>query len=117
MALVLSEEQQLLKDSAEGFLAEKAPVSQLRALRDSRDETGYSKELWAEMSEMGFSGLLVDEESGGVNFGVVGAGIVAEAMGKTLSASPYLSSAVIAASVLEVAGSDEQKSDLLPQIA
>ncbi|WP_262695431.1 acyl-CoA dehydrogenase family protein [Kordiimonas aquimaris] len=117
MALVLSEEQQLLKDSAEGFLAEKAPVSQLRALRDNRDEVGYSKELWVEMSEMGFAGLLVDEDNGGVNFGVVGAGIVAEAMGKTLSASPYLSSAVIAASVIEAAGSDEQKSDLLPQIA
>lgn len=117
MALVLSEEQQLLKESVAGFLAEKAPVSQLRALRDSKDEQGYSKELWSEMSEMGFAGLLIDEENGGTDFGTVGAGIVAEAMGKTLSASPYLSSAVLGAAAIMSAGNDAQKSDLLPAIA
>ena len=106
MALVLNEEQQLLKESAEGFLAEKAPVSHLRKLRDDADETGFSKELWAEMSEMGFAGLLVDEEQGGTGFGFVGAGIVAEAMGKTLSASPFMASGVVAASVIKAAGSD-----------
>jgi len=117
MALVLNEEQQLLKESAEGFLAEKAPVSQLRKLRDDADETGFSKELWTEMSEMGFAGLLVDEEQGGTGFGYVGAGIVAEAMGKTLSASPFMASSVVAASVIKAAGSDAQKEELLPAIA
>ena len=117
MALVLNEEQQLLKESAEGFLAEKAPVSQLRKLRDDADETGFSKELWSEMSEMGFAGLLVDEEQGGTGFGYVGAGIVAEAMGKTLSASPFVASCVVAASVIKAAGSDAQKEALLPAIA
>jgi alkylation response protein AidB-like acyl-CoA dehydrogenase len=117
MALVLNEEQQLLKESAEGFLAEKAPVSQLRKLRDDADETGFSKELWTEMSEMGFAGLLVDEELGGTGFGYVGAGIVAEAMGKTLSASPFMASSVVAASIIKAAGSDAQKDELLPAIA
>lgn len=117
MALVLNEEQQLLKESAEGFLAEKAPVSQLRKLRDDADETGFSKELWTEMSEMGFAGLLVDEEQGGTGFGYMGAGIVAEAMGKTLSASPFMASSVVAASVIKAAGSDAQKEELLPAIA
>ena len=117
MALVLNEEQQLLKESAEGFLTEKAPVSQLRKLRDDADETGFSKELWAEMSEMGFAGLLVDEDQGGTGFGYVGAGIVAEAMGKTLSASPFMASCVVAASVIKAAGSDAQKEALLPAIA
>ncbi|WP_020399255.1 acyl-CoA dehydrogenase family protein [Kordiimonas gwangyangensis] len=117
MALVLNEEQQLLKESAEGFLTEKAPVSQLRKLRDDADETGFSKELWTEMSEMGFAGLLVDEEQGGTGFGYVGAGIVAEAMGKTLSASPFMASGVVAASVIKAAGSDAQKEALLPAIA
>ena len=117
MALILNEEQQLLKESAEGFFAEKAPVSQLRALRDANDETGFSKALWAEMAEMGFAGLLVDEDCGGTDFGVVGAGIVAESMGRTLSASPYLATAVISASVIRAAGSDAQKKALLPKIA
>ena len=52
-ALVLNEEQQMLKDAAKRFLSESAPVSQLRALRDSRDETGFSRELWQSMVEMG----------------------------------------------------------------
>lgn len=117
MALILNEEQQLLKESADGFFAEKAPVSQLRELRDNRSEEGFSTELWAEMAEMGFAGLLVDEDNGGTDFGVMGAGIVAEAMGRTLSASPYLASAVVSASVIKVAASDAQKADLLPAIA
>ena len=117
MALVLNEEQQLLKESAEGFFAEKAPISQLRSLRDSGDETGFSRELWQEMGEMGFAGLLVDEDNGGTGFGLVGAGIVAEAMGRSLSASPFLASSIVAASVIQAAGSDAQKSELLPAIA
>ncbi|WP_262689600.1 acyl-CoA dehydrogenase family protein [Kordiimonas aestuarii] len=117
MALVLNEEQQLLKESAEGFFTEKAPVSQLRKLRDDADETGFSTELWTEMSEMGFAGLLIDEDHGGTAFGCVGAGIVAEALGKTLSASPYLASGVVAASVVKAAASEAQKNELLPAIA
>ncbi len=117
MALILNEEQQLLKESADGFFAEKAPVSQLRELRDNRSEDGFSTELWAEMAEMGFAGLLVDEDNGGTDFGVMGAGIVAEAMGRTLSASPYLASAVVSASVIKAAASDAQKTALLPAIA
>ncbi len=117
MALVLNEEQQLLKESAEGFFKEKAPVSQLRRLRDDGNELGYSTDFWAEMSEMGFAGLLVDEDHGGTAFGYVGAGIVAEAMGHTLSASPFMASGVVAASIIATAGADAQKSELLPAIA
>ncbi|WP_417456844.1 acyl-CoA dehydrogenase family protein [Kordiimonas sp.] len=117
MALVLNEEQQLLKESAEGFFKEKAPVSQLRRLRDDGSELGYSKDFWAEMSEMGFAGLLVDEDHGGTAFGYVGAGIVAEAMGHTLSASPFMASGVLAASIIASAGSEAQKEELLPAIA
>lgn len=117
MALLLNEEQQLLKESAEGFLAEKAPVSALRALRDDEIEAGYDAGLWQEMAEMGFAGILVSEDDGGVGFGYVGAGIVAEAMGKNLSASPYLASSIMAASVIMAAGTAEQKALLLPAIA
>lgn len=117
MALVLNEEQQLLKESAEGFFAEKAPINQLRSLRDTGDETGFSRDLWQEMGEMGFAGLLVEEDNGGTGFGLVGAGIVAEAMGRSLSASPFLASSIVAASVIQAAGSDAQKAELLPAIA
>lgn len=110
MALVLNEEQQLLKESAEGFFAEKAPVSALRQLRDDKSETGYNPALWQEMSEMGFAGLLADEDMGGTGFGYVGAGIVAEAMGTTLAASPFLSSSVTALSALSAFTGENAKS-------
>ena len=62
MALVLTEEQSMLRDSARGLISDKAPVSHLRQLRDSKDATGFSRELWKDFAEMGFSGLLVPEE-------------------------------------------------------
>ena len=53
MALVLNEEQLMLKESAKDFLQQRAPVSHLRELRDSENKSGYSIELWTEMAEMG----------------------------------------------------------------
>ncbi len=116
MALVLNEEQQLLKDSAAGFLAEKATVEHLRALRDSRSETGYDADVWAETAEMGFTAMVVDEAYGGVGFGMVGAGVVAEEMGKNLSASPWFASSVVAADLINSMASDTQKEALLGPI-
>jgi alkylation response protein AidB-like acyl-CoA dehydrogenase len=81
--LVLNEDQVMLRDSARGFLAEAAPVAQLRALRDSRDETGFSRELWRSIAEMGWTGVLVPEEYGGLAFGHVGAALICEEMGRT----------------------------------
>jgi alkylation response protein AidB-like acyl-CoA dehydrogenase len=100
MALVLNEEQSMLRDSARGLISDKAPVSHLRQLRDSKDATGFSRELWRSFAEMGFSGLLVPEE-----------------IGRTLMPSPFLSTAVLAASALSRGGSAAQKSEHLPRIA
>jgi len=69
MALVLTEEQSLLRDSARGLISDKAPVSHLRGLRDGKDATGFSRELWKTFAEMGFSGLLVPEQFGGSGLG------------------------------------------------
>ena len=117
MALVLNEEQEMLRDSARGFLDEKAPVSALRKLRDDKDTTGFSRDLWKEMAEMGWAGILVDEEHGGADFGFVGAGVLAEEMGRTLTASPFLSTSILAATALKKLGSDAQKQSNLPKIA
>lgn len=116
-ALVLNEEQQMLKDAAKRFLAESAPVSQLRALRDNRDETGFSRELWQQMVDMGFVGTLVPEEFGGSAFGFAGMGQVFEQAGRNLSASPLLATAVVGASLVQLAGSDAQRQAFLPAIA
>jgi alkylation response protein AidB-like acyl-CoA dehydrogenase len=117
MALVLTEEQSMLRDSARGLISEKAPVSHLRHLRDSKDATGFSRELWKTFADMGFSGLLVGEEFGGSGLGCVEAGVIMEEIGRTLMPSPFLSTAVLAASALSRGGTSAQKSEYLPKIS
>ena len=70
------------------------------SLRDSKDATGFSRDLWKAFAEMGFSGLLVPENFGGSGLGCVEAGVVMEEIGRTLMPSPFLSTAVLAASAL-----------------
>lgn len=116
MALVLTEEQSMLRDSARGLISDKAPVSHLRHLRDSRDATGFSRDLWKAFAEMGFAGLLVPEEFGGSGLGCIEAGVVMEEIGRTLMPSPFLSTSVVAASALARAGNAAQKAEYLPKI-
>jgi alkylation response protein AidB-like acyl-CoA dehydrogenase len=117
MALILTEEQSMLRDSTRGLIGDKAPVSHLRQLRDSRDATGFSRELWKSFAEMGFAGLLVPENHGGSGLGCVEAGVVMEEIGRTLMPSPFLSTTVLAASALSRGGSAAQKAEHLPKIS
>jgi alkylation response protein AidB-like acyl-CoA dehydrogenase len=117
MALVLTEEQSMLRDSARGLISDKAPISHLRHLRDSKDATGFSRELWKSFADMGFSGLLIPEEFGGSGLGCVEAGVVMEEIGRTLMPSPFLSTAVLAATALMRGGSAAQRSEHLPKIS
>ena len=117
MALVLNEEQVMLKESAAGFLSEKAGVADLRALRDAGDERGFSEDVWREMAQMGWAGIAIPEEFGGLGYGYTGLGLVLEQAGRNLSASPLQSSVLVAATVISVLGSQQQKEQLLPAIA
>jgi len=117
MALVLTEEQNLLRDSARGLIADKAPVAHLRKLRDDNDPTGFSRELWKTFAEMGFAGLLVPEPFGGSGLGAIEAGVVMEEIGRNLTPSPFLSTAVLAVSALSRGGSAAQQQKYLPKMA
>jgi len=117
MALVLNEEQVMLKDSAAGFLAEKATVAHLRELRDSGSELGFAPDVWREMAEMGWAGIAIGEEFGGLGYGYTGLGLVLEQMGRHLSVSPLESSVLVAATLINELGSEAQKQELLPAIA
>ena len=117
MALVLNDEQRMLQDSARAFISENAPVAHLRALRDGRDDTGFSRDLWRKFAEMGFSGILIPEGQGGSGLGVVEAGVIAEELGRTLAPSPFLSTAVLAAAAIRRGGNAAQQAALLPKIA
>ena len=117
MALVLNEEQAMLRDSVKAFLSERAPIAHLRKLRDSRDALGFDRQLWRQFAEQGYSAILVPEASGGLGLGAVEAGIIGEALGRTLTPTPFLSTAVLAARTLARAGSKAQQAELLPAIA
>ena len=101
MPLYLNDEQTMLADTTKDFVAEHAPVSHMRALRDTNDATGFSRDLWKQFAEMGFTGILIGEEQGGLGLGHVEAGIVLEQIGRNLSPSPFLSTAVAAVQALE----------------
>jgi alkylation response protein AidB-like acyl-CoA dehydrogenase len=117
MSLVLNEDQQMFRDATKRFAAERAPVAQLRKLRDQNDGVGFDRAVWKEMAHMGWAGVLVPEEHGGAGFGYVGAGLIAEEIGRNLSATPLVSTAVLAVTALLRGGSAAQKESLLPGIA
>jgi len=117
MTWVLDEQRRMLRDSAQGFLSERAPVAHLRALRDANDATGYSAALWRGFGEQGYSATLVPEALGGLGLGVAEAGLIAEQIGHTLAPTPYFSTAVLAAWLLKTAGSAQQQKAWLPRIA
>ena len=116
MALILNEEQQSLKDIAREFLQSNAPVTHFREIRDTQNELGYDESLWMEMVNLGWSGILIPEEYGGFDFGMVGMGSILEETGKTLTPSPLFSTGVLGASLLTLGGNDSQKQTYLPQI-
>jgi acyl-CoA dehydrogenase len=117
MPLILTEEQTMLKEAADGFLNEHAPIAHLRHLRDSRDADGVSRDLWRAFGEMGFAGVIIPEAHGGSGLGAVEAGVMAEALGRTLAPSPFMGSGVLSARVLIEAGSQDQQAAWLPRIA
>jgi acyl-CoA dehydrogenase len=117
MTWILDEQRRMLRDSAQSFLSERAPVSHLRALRDANDASGYSPALWRAFGEQGWSAVLVPEAHGGLGLGVAEAGLIAEQIGHTLTPSPYLSTGVLAAWLLSRAGSAAQQQAWLPRIA
>lgn len=99
MALILNEEQKMLKDSANEFLAMNAPVEQFRTLRDNNYQA-FDQDLWQEIVEMGWTALTFPEEYNGLDFGYVGLGQVMEEMGKRLTKAPLFSSIVLAGTAL-----------------
>ncbi|HKW52652.1 MAG TPA: acyl-CoA dehydrogenase family protein [Stellaceae bacterium] len=105
-----------MRETALDFFRERAPITALRKLRDDNDAVGFSTALWREMAALGWAGFLVAEEHGGSDFGCVGLGQVLEAAGRSLAASPLISTALIGASALSLAGSAAQKHAHLPAL-
>ncbi|MGE5952765.1 MAG: acyl-CoA dehydrogenase family protein, partial [Qipengyuania vulgaris] len=92
---------------------EGAIAKQLRHWRDRECKDGFGHDLWKQFAEMGFTGMLVGEDDGGLGMGHVEAGIVLENIGRNLTPSPFLSSSVLAATALKH-GSDDVRGRWLP---
>lgn len=116
MPLVLNEDQNMLKDSAKSFCTDNTPITQLRRLRDENDESGFDRNTWQQMVELGWTGITVPEDFGGLGFGYMGLGVVMEECGRTLTASPLFATAVLGTTAIVEGGTQEQKSELLGQV-
>ena len=117
MKLILTEEEQFLKDTAKNFAEERSPITHFRALRDNSDPILWDKDMWSEMSKLGWPGIMIPEEYGGSNFGLSGICVVLQECAKTLTPSPLLASGVLGAYAINKYGTKEQKEKYLPLIA
>jgi alkylation response protein AidB-like acyl-CoA dehydrogenase len=104
MPMYLNEDQAMLRDSAREFLKSEAPVSHMRKLRDENCKDGFRHALWKQFGEMGFTGILIGEDDGGLGLGHVEAGVVLEEIGRNLSPSPFLTTAIAGVAALNHGG-------------
>jgi alkylation response protein AidB-like acyl-CoA dehydrogenase len=111
----LSEEQELLKNSARDFLQKECPKQLVRQLDESKD--GYSPELWRKMAELGWMGLPFPEKYGGGGGSFMDLAILLEAMGYNIVPGPFYSTVVLGGLAILSAGSEEQKKELLPKVS
>ncbi len=114
MDLGLSEEQELLKNSARDFLEKECPESYVRQMEE--DEKGYSPEVWKKMADLGWQGLMIPEQYGGAGFGFLDLIVLLEEFGRALVPGPFIPTMIAATAILE-GGSDQQKQEILPKVA
>ena len=117
MKLILTEEEQFLKDTAKNFAEERCPISHFRSLRDNNDPNLWDKGIWKEMTTLGWPGILIPEEYGGSNFGITGISVILEECAKTLTPSPLFATGVLGAFSITKFGNDDQKQNYLPKIS
>ena len=117
MALILNEEQELLKQTAREFIQEKSPVAELRRLRDEVDATGFDSALWKEMAELGWAGVVYPEEFGGMDLGYLELGQLFEECGRTLAPHPLLSTVALAGGCVLEGGNETQRKEILTAVA
>jgi len=116
MDLILTEDQDLLSKTAADFVAEHSPVARFRKLRDAKDATGFSRELWKQMAGLGWVGIPFPEEVGGAGLGFAELAVVLEQVGRKLAPEPFLSTVLLGGQALLLGGSEAQKKEWLPRL-
>ncbi len=116
MDLVLTEEQDLLQQTAREFVTKNSSLRRIRALRDGHDPVGYSRELYGEMAKLGWLGITFPEEYGGLALGYTELMVILEELGRGLLPEPLLSTVLLGGSTIATAGSPAQRKALLPAL-
>jgi acyl-CoA dehydrogenase len=111
----LSDEQKMLGEQARSLLADMSSYDRLRTLIDSGAE--WDEPLWRALADMGFLGAAIPEEHGGLGLGALDLGVIMEALGAANAAVPFMSSVILAAEAISLAGSEAQKAAWLPKLA
>lgn len=117
MQLVPNEQQLLLKQNARSLFRERGAVGRIRTLRDTRDATGFSRELWREMAQLGWVGLCLPEAYEGLGLDFSDLCVVLEEAGRQLAPEPWLSTVLLGAQALLLGGSAGDKARWLPGVA
>jgi alkylation response protein AidB-like acyl-CoA dehydrogenase len=115
MDLNLSDEQRLLRESADRFVNETYTADHRRKI--ANDPLGFSMDIWKQFADLGWLALPIPEAHGGLGGGAIEIGILMEAFGRGLVSEPYLSTVVIGTSLISECGTETQKQALLPKIA
>ena len=115
MDLTPSDEQRLLRESADRFVSETYTADHRR--RTANDPLGFSDDIWKQFADLGWLALPIAEAHGGLGGSAIEIGILMEAFGRGLVSEPYLSTVVIGASLISECGTEAQKQALLPKIA
>ncbi len=114
--MILNDEQRMLRDTIADFLSREAPVDALRALRDADADLAWQPSLWSGLCELGAPATAHTEDDGGLGFGWLGMGALMQEIGRTLCASPLLSSAIHAQAVIRYCGNPAQIERLAPAL-
>ncbi|HEX8217039.1 MAG TPA: acyl-CoA dehydrogenase family protein [Allosphingosinicella sp.] len=114
MPLYFTEDQTMLRDTARELMAAEGSIAnQLRKYRDSGCSDGFGHALWKQFAELGLTGIAIEEADGGLGLGHVEAGIVLEEIGRNLTPSPFLITAI---AVVEALRGTAQRERWLPGI-
>jgi alkylation response protein AidB-like acyl-CoA dehydrogenase len=111
----LTEEQEMLRNTAREFLSKECPTTLAREM--AADEKGYPPELWRKMADLGWLGLVIPEKYDGMGMGFMDLVVLLEEMGRACLPGPFFSTAVLGGFTILEAGSDKQKSELLTRVS
>ncbi len=114
MDLSLTETQEMLRTSARDFMRRECPWTLVKEIDES--ETGFSVDLWRKTAELGWLGMILPEEYGGMGSSLTDLAVIYEEMGQSLLPGPHFTSAVLCGLIILGVGTDEQKQRLLPAI-